>query len=712
MAVDPVCGMYVDESTSTLTAFVGGRTYYFCSETCRETFLAPQKEMKRLRFLVAFSFALGIPLFLLSLAMELQWTAAAWTVPLMVVAFLLATPVQFWPGWRFYRGTRDAIKNRSANMDVLIAMGTSAAWGYSTVILAGILLGVPNLDPSLYYDTAAVIIGLILLGKYFEEVAKGRASEALRKLMDLQPRTAKVLRNGVEEDVPVELVEPGEIVVVRPGERVPVDGAVREGSSSVDESMITGESIPVDKGPGDPVIGATINKSGLLRVEATKVGKDTALAQIIRLVEDAQLSRAPIQRLADRVSAVFVPAVILVATAAALYWGLLGWESITPVAQAYGLHTRWTLSLFVFVAVIIIACPCALGIATPTAIMVGTGKGAENGLLIKGGEYLEKAEKLTTIVFDKTGTLTRGTPSVTDVAPIGGDGEARVLALAASAEKGSEHPLGQAIVRRAVEAKLPLMDPTEFEAIPGHGIRARVGATAVLLGNRRLMEQAGISPAPAEAALERLEREGKTAMIAAADGRIAGVIAVADTAKENAKPALAALRSMGLRVVMLTGDNRRTAEAIGQQLGVAEVLAEVLPAQKADHIRALQSQGQVVAMVGDGINDAPALAAADVGIALGSGTDVAMEAGGIVLIKDDLRDVVAAIRLSRRTVRKIRSNLFWAFFYNAALIPVAAGVLAALGILLDPILAGGAMGFSSVSVVTNSLLLKRFRPLL
>lgn len=710
MAVDPVCGMYVDEATSTLTAIARGRKYYFCSETCLETFVAPEKETKRLRFLVLLSFALGIPAFLLTVAMEFRWTPDAWMVPLTFVVFLLATPVQFWPGWRFYRGTKDAIKNRSANMDVLIAMGTTAAWGYSTVVVAFLILGVPNIDPSTYYDTAAIIIGLILLGKYFEEVAKGRASEALRKLMDLQPRTAKVLRDGREVEVPVELVQVDDVVVVRPGERIPVDGVIVEGFSSIDESMITGESIPVEKTAGDPVIGATINKSGLLKANATKVGKDTTLAQIIQLVEDAQLSRAPIQRLVDRVSAVFVPAVIVVAIGAGLFWYFLGWSRWSDVAQSYGLHSALTASLFVFVAVIIIACPCALGIATPTAIMVGTGKGAENGLLIKGGEYLEKAQKLTIVVFDKTGTLTKGKPAVTDVVALGSGTEVSVLRVAASAEKGSEHPIGEAIVRGAAEKGIALSDPRDFEAIPGHGIRAKVDGIPVLLGNRRLLAEAGISTDAAESVLARLEEEGKTAMLLAEADRLAGVIAVADTPKEHSRAAVAALRRMGVQVMMLTGDNKRTAQAIAKQLGIDAVMAEVLPGQKAEKIRGLQSEGQVVAMVGDGINDAPALAQADVGIALGSGTDVAMEAGGIVLIKDDLRDVVASIQLSKRTVRKIKSNLFWAFAYNAALIPVAAGVLVGFGFMLDPILAGAAMGFSSVSVVTNSLTLRRFRP--
>src|SRR2546426_6870447 len=449
MAVDPVCGMYVDEATSTLKAVVGGRSYYFCSTTCMETFLEPEKERKRLRFLVLFSFTLGVPAFLLSLAMELHWTPDAWMVPLTGVVFLLATPVQFGPGLRFYRGTLDAIRNKSANMDVLIAMGTTAAWGYSTGVLVALLLGVPGVDPSTYYDTGAVIIALILLGKYFEEIAKGRASEALRKLMDLQPRAAKVLRSGTEEEVPVELVQVDDIVVVRPGERIPVDGVITEGFGSIDQSMITGESIPVDKDAGDPVIGATINRSGLLKVRATKIGKDTTLSQIISLVEDAQVSRAPIHRIADRVAAVFVPAVIVAASVAAAYWFVLGFSTWRPTLAGYGLHTPLTSALFVFVAVIIIACPCALRIATPTAIMVGTGEGAEAGILIKGGEYLERAERLTTIIFDKTGTLTKGKPSVTDVVPVAGGTADRVLRLAAPGGKGLELPLGQGAVRLA-----------------------------------------------------------------------------------------------------------------------------------------------------------------------------------------------------------------------------------------------------------------------
>src|SRR6266705_1149282 len=695
MATDPVCGMYVDERTH-LTAVVRGRKYYFCSETCLETFTAPEKELGRLKRLTLFSLGIGIPLFVIGLGQGLGWWLMGLEEPLNLVFFFLATPVQFVAGYRFYRGFFDAIRNKSANMDVLIAIGTSAAWAYSAVVTFLPLLGVPLADKGTYYDTAAVIIGLILLGKYFEEIAKGKAGDAIRKLMDLAPRTARVVRDDHEEEIPVELVQVDDLVIVRPGERIPVDGVIVGGFSAVDESMITGESIPVEKKVGDIAIGATINRTGLLRIRATRVGADTTLNQIIKLVEDAQASRAPIQRLADRVASVFVPAVVGIAAFTFFLWAVPLGESVAH-------------ALVFFIAVLIIACPCALGIATPAAIMVGTGKGAENGLLIKGGEYLEKAHKLTTAVFDKTGTLTKGSPSVTDVVPVGAISEAEILRLAASTEKGSEHPLGEAIVQAAASRGVTMEDPSDFEAIAGQGVRAAIGEHRILIGNRSLMVSAGI-PVADESVLHAMESAGKTAMILAVDGRVAGVIAVADTLKEHSIEAVRSLKAMGIEVIVLTGDNRRTAEAIARQVGVDRVIAEVLPAQKADVIRSLQNQGKIVAMVGDGINDAPALAQSDVGIALGSGTDVAMEAGGIVLIKDDLRDVVASIQLSRRTVQKIRQNLFWAFFYNTALIPIAAGVLAGIGIVLNPIVAGAAMGFSSVSVVMNSMTLRRFRP--
>ena len=696
MATDPVCGMYVDEGTH-LTAVVRGRKYYFCSETCLETFTAPEKELARLKRLTLFSLGIGVPLFVVGLGQGLGWWLMGLEEPVNLVFFVLATPVQFVAGYRFYRGFLDAIRNKSANMDVLIAIGTSAAFAYSAVVTFLPFLGVTLADKGTYYDTAAVIIGLILLGKYFEEIAKGKAGDAIRKLMDLAPRTARVVRDDHEEEIPVELVQVDDLVIVRPGERIPVDGVIVGGFSAVDESMITGESIPVEKKVGDTAIGATINRTGLLRLRATRVGADTTLNQIIKLVEDAQASRAPIQRLADRVASVFVPAVVGIGIFTFFLWAV-------PFGQSVA-H-----ALVFFIAVLIIACPCALGIATPAAIMVGTGKGAENGLLIKGGEYLEKAHKLTTAVFDKTGTLTKGRPSVTDVVPVGAISEAEILRLAASAEKGSEHPLGEAIVQAAVAKGVRLEDPSDFEAIPGQGVRAAIGEHRILIGNRSLMVSAGIPVDAAESVLHAMEDAGKTAMILAVDGRVAGVIAVADTLKEHSIEAVRSLKAMGIEVIMLTGDNRRTAEAIARQVGVDRVIAEVLPAQKADAIKNLQEQGKIVAMVGDGINDAPALAQSDVGIALGSGTDVAMEAGGIVLIKDDLRDVVASIQLSRRTVQKIRQNLFWAFFYNTALIPIAAGVLAGIGIVLNPIIAGAAMGFSSVSVVMNSMTLRRFKP--
>src|SRR5881409_671066 len=660
MATDPVCGMYVDEGTH-LTAVIRGRRYYFCSETCLEAFVAPEKEMAQLKRLMLFSLGIGIPLFVVGFGQGLGWWLAGLEEPLNLVFFVLATPVQFVAGYRFYRGFVDAIRNRSANMDVLIAIGTTAAWAYSAVVTFLPFFGVRLADKGTYYDTAAVIIGLILLGKYFEEIAKGKASDAIRKLMDLAPRTAHVIRDGKEAEIPVELVLLDNFLIIRPGERIPVDGVIVDGFSTIDESMITGESIPVEKRVGDTVIRATI------------------------------------QRLADRVASVFVPAVVGIATLTFFLWS-------GPLGQSIA-H-----ALVFFIAVLIIACPCAPGIATPAAIMVGTGKGAENGLLIKGGEYLEKAHKLTTVVFDKTGTLTKGRPSVTDVVPLGAISEGEVLRLAASAEKGSEHPLGEAIVRAATAKSLTLGDRNDFEAIPGQGVRAVIGDRHILLGNRMLIGGARIPVHAAESVLHVMEEAGKTAMILAVDGKVEGVIAVADTLKEHSVEAVRALKAMGIEVVMLTGDNRRTAEAIARQIGVDEVIAEVLPAQKAEEIKDLQKRGKVVAMVGDGTNDAPALAQADVGIALGSGTDVAMEAGGIVLIKDDLRDVVASIQLSRRTVQKIRQNLFWAFFYNTALIPIAAGVLAGIGIVLNPIIAGAAMGFSSVSVVMNSMTLRRFKP--
>jgi Cu+-exporting ATPase len=613
--------------------------------------------------------------------------------------FLLATPVQFWAGRHFYQNAWASLKHGSSNMNTLVVVGTSSAYGYSAFLtfFPG-ALGHTGGHLGVYYDTSAMIITLILFGKFLEARAKSRAGEAIRKLMGLQPRTARVMRNGVEQDIPVEDVEAGDHIVVRPGEKLPVDGVIRTGSSTVDESMLTGESLPVDKRTGDTVIGATINRTGTFTFEATKVGKDTMLAQIIRMVQEAQGSKAPIQRLADYISSIFVPAVISIGILTFLVWYFAG-----PEAQ------RFTMALVNFIAVLIIACPCAMGLATPTAIMVGTGKGAEGGILFKNAESLERAQKLDTVVLDKTGTLTRGEPMLTDVVE-NGTNRKELLFLAASAEKGSEHPLGEAIVRGAEKEGITLDRPDEFEALPGHGIRAVVRGREVVLGNERLLADRGIQLGPLQAQGERLAAQGRTPMYVSVNGSISGIIAVADTVKEHSREAVTMLRALGLEVVMLTGDNRRTAEAIARELGITRVLAEVLPQDKMDNVKRLQAEGRVVAMVGDGINDAPALTQADVGIAIGTGTDVAIEASDVTLIKDDLRVVATAMRLSRRTMQTIKQNLFWAFFYNIIGIPVAAGALYPFfGILLNPMFASAAMAFSSVSVVSNSLRLKRFR---
>ncbi|MCP8304253.1 MAG: cadmium-translocating P-type ATPase [archaeon] len=692
MPKDPICGMFVRESPDALRATVRGTEYYFCSNACLQTFLRPEIEVRNLKRMTALSFILGIPLLLFSMADLIGLEAIVNLLPSFVKIefwlFLLATPVQFIAGKRFYRGFLHAIKSRSANMDTLIAIGTSAAWGYSTVVTFFPALVPPNARV-VYFETAALIIGFILLGKLLEHAMQRRATDAVRKLLGLQPKMARVIREGKEIEVPVEEVSVGDIVVVRPGEKIPVDGIVTDGYSSVDEKMITGESIPVEKKVGDEAIGATINKSGMLRIRATKVGSDTTLAQIVKLVEEASVARAPIERLADRVSGYFVPLVVLIALGAFATWLFLAGSFIQGFTA--------------LVAVLIIACPCALGLATPAAIIVGVGKGAESGILIKGGEYLEKAYKVQTIVFDKTGTLTKGIPSVTDVVPLSNTTERDVLRFAAISEKGSEHPLGEAIIRRVEEMGLEVPDPTYFEAVPGHGVKASHSDTEILLGNRKLMRDNNISIEAQEDKIQKLEDEGKTATLLALNGSLAGVIAVADTIKESAKEAVDDLKGMGLEVVMLTGDNRRTAKAIAQQLGIDKVISEVLPGQKALVIKGLQKEGKVVAMVGDGINDAPALAQADIGIALGSGTDVAVETGGIVLIKDDLRDVVASIKLSKKTMSKIKQNLFWAFAYNTGFIPVAASGL------LSPVFAAIAMAMSSVSVITNSLTLKKFQ---
>ena len=699
MAKDPICGMVVDKATALKTERAG-RAYYFCSVGCQRTFESPEQELKSMktRVMIALTGVLALAILRAGafLALATGATIVTWApIPALpwftwgMWLFLLVTPVQFIGGWSFYKGTWNAIRTRSINMDTLIALGTTVAYVYSVAVLFfPEVLPVKVEERDVYFEVSAVIIAFVLLGKYMEEIIKKRSSAAVRKLLDLKPATAHVIREGQEMEVPAESVMVNETVVVRPGEKIPTDGTVLEGNSSVDESMLTGESMPVEKAAGSQVIGGTLNRTGMFRFNATKVGAETALAQIIKMVEDAQASTAQIQRIADQVTAKFVPAVVVVA-----FVSFFGWWAFGNFPQA----------LLAFIAVLIISCPCALGVATPAALMVGVGKGAEAGILIRGGEVLERAQKLTTIVFDKTGTLTRGEPDVTDIVSLGDVSEDEILKLSAVVEMGSEHPLGEAIVRAAQHRNLELPKVTDFEAIPGHGIQGSVGGRKVLLGNRRLFERNGIKTDTAEMTMSRMEGEGKTAMLVGIDGTLAGIVAVADTIKPEAKEAIAALAREKIEVIMLTGDNQRTAQAIATQLGITRVIAEVLPGDKAKVVQDLQKQGKSVAMVGDGVNDAPALAMADIGIAIGSGSDVAKETGGIILIKNDVRDVVLAIRLSRAVMRKIKQNLFWAFFYNTIGIPVAA-----FG-FLNPIIAAAAMALSSLSVIVNSALLKRIK---
>jgi Cu+-exporting ATPase len=679
------------------------------AETLEDVTTTSQREIRNVRN----RFILAAVLGLIILVLSLPWSPSF--AGKLYLLWALATPVQFWAGLRFYRGAWGALRHRTADMNTLVAVGTSAAYFYSVVVvLFPSLFAASGRGADVYFDTAAMIIALILLGRFLEARARGQTSEAIKKLVGMQPRTALVVRDGKETEIPVDDVQVGDLILVRPGERVPVDGIIRKGYSAIDESMITGESIPVEKKAGDEVIGATINKMGSFEFEATKVGKDTTLAQIIGLVEEAQGSKAPIQRLADVIASYFVPIVIGIAIITFIIWYLVG-----PAPAL-------TFALLNFVAVLIIACPCALGLATPTAIMVGTGKGAEHGVLIRSAEALEMSHQIKTVLLDKTGTLTRGKPEVTDIIAVPSSSQEEVLQLAASAERGSEHPLGEAIVRAASERKLGLSSASNFKAVPGHGVEASVQDKQLLLGNLKLIKDRGLSLNGLEKEAEHLWEKGKTVMFLGIDSQLTGIIALADTLKPNAREALAELHKIGIEAVMLTGDNRRTAEAIAQEVGIDRVVAEVLPEHKAEEVKKLQAEGKVVAMVGDGINDAPALAQADVGIAIGTGTDVAMETGDITLISGDLSGIVTAISLSKRTIRTIKQNLFWAFAYNTALIPIAAGILylafGNTGVpsglhfvlgdygFLNPILAAAAMAASSITVVLNSLRLRGFKP--
>ena len=690
-ARDPVCGMTVDKETA-IKRKIGDRWYYFCSQQCADVYEQPEKELRAMRRRVAMTLIGAVAAAALKIVALFGLVGAIMSLELVgglqvysLVIFLVSLPIIWIAGFSIFKGAYFSLRNRKINMDVLVTTGVLAGWMYGALnaFFPSVAAG-----GSGYLEVSIAILAFVLLGKYIEEMIRRKSAASIRQLLELQPTTARVLRGRKEAEVGIDELQVDDVIVVKPGEKIPTDGVVTAGYSSVDEKLLTGESIPVEKNVGSQVIGATINKTGVLQVKVTKVGEDTALSQIVHLVEEAQASSAPVQRFADRVVAKFVPIVFTAATISFIFW-----------FATVGFSTAF----FALLAVLLVACPCAMGIATPTAILAGVGKGAEYGVLLRSGEYVERARKLSIVVFDKTGTLTKGEPSVTDIKTYNGFSEVDVLILAGSAEKSSEHPLAEAVLKRAQTGKAKLEEAEDFEALPGRGVKCIVGGRRVLLGNRRLMQEKGIAAAQLESDMAGLEAEGKTAVILAVDGAVAGVIAAMDLPKDNAAEAVRALKSMKLEVAMLTGDNEVTAKAVAAKVGIDTVIANVLPWQKEAEIKKLQAQGRVVAMVGDGINDAPALAAADIGIAIGSGTDIAKETGGIVLIKDDLRDVALSVELSRRTMKKINSNLFWAFAYNSVMIPVAAaGLLGPQG----PMYAAGAMAISSLTVVSNSALLK------
>jgi len=683
---DPVCGMDVDKDKA-IKRKIGDRTYYFCSQSCADVYEQPEQELKAMRRRVAITLAGVIAVAGLRVVTLFGIVAALMSFSLIgglsvysLALFIVSTPVVWIAGWSIIHGAYNSLRNRAINMDVLVSAGVVAGWTYGALNAF-----LPGLGGEGYLEIAVGILAFVLLGKYIEESIRRRSAASIRKLLELQPTIARVVKDGKEVDVPIDEVQVNDVIIVKPGEKIPTDGVVIAGYSSVDEKIITGESIPVEKNVGSEAIGATVNKTGLLRIKVTKVGEETALAQIVHLVEEAQASSAPVQKFADRVVGKFVPIVFSVAAISFGYWYVV---------------SGFSAAFFALLAVLLIACPCALGIATPTAILAGVGKGAEYGILLRSGEYVERARKLKTVVFDKTGTLTKGEPSVTDIAVYSGYTEEEALKLAAIAEKGSEHPLSEAIMKAARQGESDIPDADSFEAVPGQGVKCTYENKKILLGNQRLMQDEKIPIKQVEQDLERLEAQGKTVMILAVDGEPAGVVAAMDTPKDHAVEAVSKLKSMGLEVTILTGDNERTAKAIAEQLNIDHVIANVLPWEKVNAIKKLQSEGKTVAMVGDGVNDAPALAQADIGIAIGSGTDIAKETGGIVLIKDDLRDVALAVELSKKTMTKINTNLFWAFIYNTIMIPVAA-----VGVM-NPIFAAGAMAISSLTVVTNSALLR------